>query len=296
MSTQQQVFDLIKTFTEHQAILATPYLFVKMFGFKTAHFLSQLLYWSDKGARDDGFFWKTDAEWTEETGITTYGIRQARKKLEGMGIIETKVMRAMGSPTVHYRLNEEALTEAVLQQMEIAKTQKRQSEESKPVESQNPFCETAESITKTTSNKLPQKKERAPATQSQKPSRVSAGSRKQPDVPLPVAVFRSETNYYPPKSWFRDLERKVTDLDRWREIVHKWVGCGFNPRNVGGMFECYTENRLPTTKGAKNESRSRGVQPQQADPETVAAVQAHFAAKRRAAELEGVRPGAGAPG
>ena len=130
MSTQQQVFDLIKTLTEDRAILTVPRLFVRMFDLKTGYFLSQLLYWSDKGTRKDGFFWKTTAEWIEETGLSDYAIRSARQTLEKAGVIETKVMRAMGSPTVHYRFNQEAFTQAVLdhQQMDSLK-------------STNPTCE-----------------------------------------------------------------------------------------------------------------------------------------------------------
>ena len=87
MSTQQQVFDLIKTLTEDRAILTVPRLFVRMFGLKTAYFLGQLLYWSDKGTREDGFFWKTTADWVEETGLTEYAIRKAREDLEKAGLL-----------------------------------------------------------------------------------------------------------------------------------------------------------------------------------------------------------------
>ena len=220
MSTQQQVFDLIKTLTEDRAILTVPRLFVRMFDLKTGYFLSQLLYWSDKGTRKDGFFWKTTAEWIEETGLSDYAIRSARQTLEKAGVIETKVMRAMGSPTVHYRFNQEAFTQAVLdhQQMDSLK-------------STNPTCENQqiqpieinESLTIDYSNKIPQEKHLA--QDSSKPSRVSAGSCKKSSVPPAVTVFRSETQRYPAKSWYADLE-KIQDLDRWRSVVHAYIGLG----------------------------------------------------------------------
>ena len=128
-----------------------------------------------------------------------------------------------------------------------------------------------------------------------KQSRVSAGTkRKQPDVPVAVEVFQSETGYYPRKSWFGDLEQ-IEDLDRWRSVVHQWVGLGYNPKNVARMYECYQANEIPTVKGAKYESSS-GVKSQPATPEVRAAFRDHFAAKRRAAELEAVRAGAGPEG
>ena len=79
----------------------------------------------------------------------------------------------------------------------------------------------------------------------EKTSRVSAGTkRKQPDVPPAVAVFQSETKYYPPKTWFRELE-SVTDLDRWRSVIHQWVGLGYNPKTVAGCTNATKPTRCP---------------------------------------------------
>jgi len=137
-------------------------------------------------------------------------------------------------------------------------------------------------------------KKRVPPSKSQKRKpRVSAGSRKEQTG---VTVYRSMTKLYPPDCWREDLET-ITDLDRWRQVIKMWLGSPYQKTNVAGMFECYTENRLPTTKGAKRaESRGGYKQHQEATPETVAAFRAHRAEKRRAAGVEEVRPGAGSPG
>jgi len=134
----------------------------------------------------------------------------------------------------------------------------------------------------------------APTTQPQlikTTSRVSAGSKKQKDVSPAAAVLQSLTGYYPPRSWKQDVEN-IMDLDRWEAVIKAWVGLGRNPMNVSAMLEHYNENRIPTVKGAQHESSS-GVKPQAATPEVVAAFRAHQAEQRRAAELEGIRTGAG---
>lgn len=63
----------------------------------------QLYYWSDKGTREDGFIYKTKEEIQEETALTRDQQDRARKKLEKLGWLETKLMKANGAPTLHYR-------------------------------------------------------------------------------------------------------------------------------------------------------------------------------------------------
>lgn len=74
-------------------------------GINEALLLQQLNYWSDKGTRRDGWIWKTKADIESETCLSRFQQDSARGKLEKMGIIETKVMRAEGKPTIHYRVS-----------------------------------------------------------------------------------------------------------------------------------------------------------------------------------------------
>jgi len=76
----------------------------KIIGLNEAILLGQLDYWSDKTVRTDGWFWKTKQELTDETCLSRFQQDQARKKLEKLGLVESKVMRAMGKPTLHYRI------------------------------------------------------------------------------------------------------------------------------------------------------------------------------------------------
>lgn len=63
----------------------------------------QLLYWSDKGGRGDGFIYKSKKELEEETTLTRRQQDRARQKLEEMGWIETKLKKADGAPTLHFK-------------------------------------------------------------------------------------------------------------------------------------------------------------------------------------------------
>jgi hypothetical protein len=46
-----------------------------------------------------------------------------------------------------------------------------------------------------------------------------------------------------------DLQRAVTDLERWRQIVIAWDNTGHNPANIGGMLDWYRDpSRLPSNR------------------------------------------------
>lgn len=70
-------------------------------------FLSQVFYWSDKGHAGDGWFYKTQEEWTEETCLTRYEQERARKALRELGILEEE---RRGVPArLYFRLDIDAL-------------------------------------------------------------------------------------------------------------------------------------------------------------------------------------------
>jgi len=84
-------------------------LFAKLCGGVTAGvLLSQLFYWIDKQKDPDGWIYKTQAEFTEETGLTRYEQEHARKQLRGLGVLREK---KKGIPAkLHYEIDLEALT------------------------------------------------------------------------------------------------------------------------------------------------------------------------------------------
>lgn len=68
-----------------------------------ALFLAQLLYWQPRTKNPGGWIYKTDADWAAELCLTKHAVREARHRAERMGIVQTKLKRANGSPTTHYR-------------------------------------------------------------------------------------------------------------------------------------------------------------------------------------------------
>lgn len=82
-------------------------VFVKLgTGCTGAILLSQALYWSNR-TNHDGWFYKTQADWEEETGLTRYEQESARKKLKSLGVLE-EIKRGVPCK-VYYRVNTEKL-------------------------------------------------------------------------------------------------------------------------------------------------------------------------------------------
>jgi hypothetical protein len=78
---------------------------------KQALFVCQLLYWHDKGKLPEGWIWKKQDDWTEETGLSRYEQETARKHLKAKGVLEEDLR---GIPaTLHYKLNLDRLYELV---------------------------------------------------------------------------------------------------------------------------------------------------------------------------------------
>ena len=92
---------------EDRPIAYHPLLAKVLGGVKQAVFVSQLLYWTGKGKRADGFIWKKQEEWTEETGLSANEQRTARKHLVKSGVLQEKLK---GIPAqLYYRIDTDAL-------------------------------------------------------------------------------------------------------------------------------------------------------------------------------------------
>lgn len=92
--------------------------------------LSQAWYWAQRTDNEDGWFYKTVEEWTEETALTRTEQETARKRLTTKGLID---VRLAGVPaTLHFRVN----TETILRQIaENPQTGKRSAVRGKPANS-----------------------------------------------------------------------------------------------------------------------------------------------------------------
>lgn len=64
--------------------------FVHLGGVTGAVMLSQAVYWSKRTQDSEGWFWKTQVEWEEETGLTRREQETARKRLIDAGVLIEK--------------------------------------------------------------------------------------------------------------------------------------------------------------------------------------------------------------
>jgi len=277
-------FDQIETFGELKVIL---YILRHTWGFQEQQKKITMDEFQHGRKRRDG------TRMDHGTGLSGPTVSDGLKRAEAHGFIEVEVDdRDLGRIKRYYSLRMDEPKELPKE----SQTQSKESFERGKKVLPRTEKDTLEKDTTRKSDIIPQAKLVGVDPLKSKPKpRVSAGrARKRPDVPPAVEIYHSELGIYPRKSWFRDLET-IDDLGRWKVVCHAWAGCPYDPRNVAGVFECYQENRIPTTKGAQYESSS-GVKPQAATPETVAAFRAHQAAKQRAAGVEEVRAGTGPPG
>ncbi len=94
-------------------ILDRPIAFHRCFaevagGALPALMLSQALYWQRRPGKDEGqggWWWKTQEQWTEETGMSRTEIETARRKLVASGLLEHKKAGCPGRS--FYRVNAE---------------------------------------------------------------------------------------------------------------------------------------------------------------------------------------------
>jgi len=104
-SFQQKIFQEIEKNIGYNNMITVPQIILKFCGdLESSVFLSQLIYWCDKGKSPDGFIFKSAKELYEETGLSEYKIKKCANKFISMGVIEAKKAMANGSNTWHYKL------------------------------------------------------------------------------------------------------------------------------------------------------------------------------------------------
>jgi hypothetical protein len=115
LSNYTAIRELLTRLSGQDNIFTVPKVYVKYTGdLTTAVLLNQIIFYSDKSKRTDGFFYKTYKEWEEDVCLTERQVRHSINKLKDKGIIETKLKKANGSPTVHYKLLYDEFVESIL--------------------------------------------------------------------------------------------------------------------------------------------------------------------------------------
>ena len=107
---RDEILSLIKEISGQQSMLVLPRLLIDItLDIKSALLLSQLIYWSDRTADRNGWIYKSHKDWQTELGLNRYFLDKARDRLIQLGLIEVKIKKANGSPTMHFRVKADAL-------------------------------------------------------------------------------------------------------------------------------------------------------------------------------------------
>lgn len=118
MSNYNTISQIITSFSGNERNIVIPKTYLEITGdYPTAALLNQLIFWSDKSKRTDGYFYKKYDEWHDELLLSDYQIRRITKKLEEMNFITTALKKANGTPTKHYKINMEEIEKAIMKKL-----------------------------------------------------------------------------------------------------------------------------------------------------------------------------------
>lgn len=250
--------------------------FVRITGSVTAALmLSQAWHWTKYTKDPDGWFWKSRAEWIEETGLTRFEQESARKRLREKGFLIEKLK---GVPaTVHFRVHADNVAAALTGQpveippsqlAENQPTRRRKSRQQAGGKPANKLAEIPPTINEhgllmeypgnTTGNTegadAPRARKQSPSKGSPATGRKSV-SQKTVKAPAVIEAIREIAELYPPKKLqARILERVGENFDRARleECYLAWIGRGFRPTNYSGWVLDWYVNGIPEQGGNHN--------------------------------------------
>lgn len=108
-----RLFDVVTQMSgqRNNISIPRPYISFCKGDYNLAAVLAQLVFLSGMGMRDDGWFWKKNEELGDELGLTVDQVRYSIKKLKALlgTSLETCKKKAYGTPTTHYRFDEDLL-------------------------------------------------------------------------------------------------------------------------------------------------------------------------------------------
>ena len=163
---QQKIFQAIKEQTGICNVIIVPEAIMHLCpDLQTAVMISHLVYWADRGGREDGYIWKSLREWREETSLNRYQVDKSSAWLMQHGLLEVRKGMACGHPTLHYRINQEAVLHAVnnicrTQQMEMTKSANARCR-NRQIHNREYLAETSSEISKNEKGSSRKRSERA---------------------------------------------------------------------------------------------------------------------------------------
>lgn len=196
--------------------------FAKIGGGATAGLmLSQAWYWSSK-VDEDGWFFKSQEEWEEETGLTRTEQETARRNLRERGLIEEK--RAGMPARLYFRVNAETLFRLLAENPQTRLQESRNQERGKPAdkiaENGQPFNRVTETTSETTAER-----------------RARAALKTFSDI------YGHEAHLPGQAEIEAEALKSDFDPDLWRETVRQCKANLTPAKNVGTMLTMYRERK-----------------------------------------------------
>ncbi|WP_305809017.1 conserved phage C-terminal domain-containing protein [Staphylococcus epidermidis] len=119
MNNRDYISSIITQFSGQNNIIPIPTIYIRITeDYPSAALLNQMIYWSDRTSRKDGYFYKSYNEWYEELHLTEYQVRRATKKLKSFGFVDTALKKANGAPTLHYKVDTKEVSEWILKKLQ----------------------------------------------------------------------------------------------------------------------------------------------------------------------------------
>lgn len=200
---------------------------VPLAGVAGAVMLSQALFWQSlvgtSKSRLKGWWYKTDAHWTRETGLTVKQLATAREKLGKAGVLKSK--RAGVPARYHYQVQQEALLRRLTA---IPSTPAYVSPSS--AERRNKCCQKAELYTENSPENSDFK------TIGQSPDGDLLGSASQSGIPVTVLPKRDRNQHL-------KAPHSVTEVLRLSLHEH-----GFNANQAAEILDCFDPERQTATE------------------------------------------------
>ena len=157
MDNKQIISNLIISYSGQQRTINIPVLYLELLeDYNTAVILNQLIYWSDRSSRTDGYFFKSYKEWAEEVFLSQYQVKKSIDKLKKLGLVETKLKKSYGSPTLHYKVDMEEISKWIIKKLDnrISRNLINDYEETSYYLTKNTTKNTTENTTHHTENNL----------------------------------------------------------------------------------------------------------------------------------------------
>ena len=207
MSNQSEMFYLLKAFSGRANILTVTQFYVDLLDgdIRSALLLSQIIYWSDKSNLEDGWFYKTYAEWEKELRMSERPLRRYVNKLRDLEIIETELHQVDGAPTLHYRVNFDKLVQLVTVKLEADQSGNGRKDRMETVEKTDCL------ITETTLTEITLKDSGSSKTPPKEPFDKEAYLER-----IARATFRGLSRQHLEDDWPEDVRSLIMDIrDIW---------------------------------------------------------------------------------